>query len=463
MSTLYEQLNLTPGVSKIEIKKAYFRQVKRQPPEKYPEEFKVYRQAYEILMDDERREQYNQVITMPKNVQQTHEAAVRMFEKRDFKGTISVLKPYMNKEENYGALLSLLGRSFLENENYGNAVKVFEKLLEINPQDEDSHINLASAYIKRNFLKKARAQIEGVLHRSPQKAEAWLILGQLYQRDLLLEKAAAAYEHGLSSSTCSDEIKYKLYIGKIQLMLKRKYYEKLPQVLAGLEEIGFQNPVYVDDITEKMRDSFIMEGVFNRSPINGEVEAILSIYQLLSKLDPANEDISLSCKMMEGTLNLMKMSKDKSVLPVLGNLFNELQFLDEDPQNTEFIAGVQNAKLACLQQPLHKLKTGILYIKQKYPAMYNRQKDFFAKVQSGTNSFALQRNLVKELEEIVKDHPSFVSELMGEEIDVASMNFTNPTITFYNDGETYQREEPKVGRNNPCPCGSGKKYKKCCL
>ena len=25
-----------------------------------------------------------------------------------------------------------------------------------------------------------------------------------------------------------------------------------------------------------------------------------------------------------------------------------------------------------------------------------------------------------------------------------------------------EREEPKVGRNDPCPCGSGKKFKKCC-
>ncbi|NME70338.1 hypothetical protein HHU12_20345 [Flammeovirga aprica JL-4] len=24
-------------------------------------------------------------------------------------------------------------------------------------------------------------------------------------------------------------------------------------------------------------------------------------------------------------------------------------------------------------------------------------------------------------------------------------------------------DEPKVGRNDPCPCGSGKKYKKCCM
>lgn len=25
------------------------------------------------------------------------------------------------------------------------------------------------------------------------------------------------------------------------------------------------------------------------------------------------------------------------------------------------------------------------------------------------------------------------------------------------------RTDPKIGRNDPCPCGSGKKYKKCCL
>ena len=37
----------------------------------------------------------------------------------------------------------------------------------------------------------------------------------------------------------------------------------------------------------------------------------------------------------------------------------------------------------------------------------------------------------------------------------------------FSDGEFVKdrpvvREEPKVGRNDPCPCGSGKKYKKCC-
>ena len=37
---------------------------------------------------------------------------------------------------------------------------------------------------------------------------------------------------------------------------------------------------------------------------------------------------------------------------------------------------------------------------------------------------------------------------------------------YYVDGvalrpTAYRRPDPKVGRNDPCPCGSGKKYKKC--
>ncbi len=28
---------------------------------------------------------------------------------------------------------------------------------------------------------------------------------------------------------------------------------------------------------------------------------------------------------------------------------------------------------------------------------------------------------------------------------------------------TIKRDKPKIGRNEPCPCGSGKKYKKCCI
>ncbi len=46
------------------------------------------------------------------------------------------------------------------------------------------------------------------------------------------------------------------------------------------------------------------------------------------------------------------------------------------------------------------------------------------------------------------------------------VQFNRPGVDGSDDDggqETFKRELPKVGRNDPCPCGSGKKYKSCCL
>ncbi|HEY0405255.1 MAG TPA: preprotein translocase subunit SecA [Pyrinomonadaceae bacterium] len=50
----------------------------------------------------------------------------------------------------------------------------------------------------------------------------------------------------------------------------------------------------------------------------------------------------------------------------------------------------------------------------------------------------------------------------------SSLTFTGPNQSAAAAGEeagrvrTVTRDQPKVGRNEPCPCGSGKKHKKCC-
>ncbi len=85
----------------------------------------------------------------------------------------------------------------------------------------------------------------------------------------------------------------------------------------------------------------------------------------------------------------------------------------------------------------------------------------------------------------VKDKPdnrgqfaeSMLNELhQGKEFAdlLAELKISDKDLMFHiNDGiddglkelkrETWESEHPKVGRNEPCPCGSGKKYKKCCI
>ena len=57
--------------------------------------------------------------------------------------------------------------------------------------------------------------------------------------------------------------------------------------------------------------------------------------------------------------------------------------------------------------------------------------------------------------ETVEMLPEIVPALHGHLLD---LNEENADST-----PSHVRQAPKVGRNDPCPCGSGRKYKKCCL
>ena len=56
-------------------------------------------------------------------------------------------------------------------------------------------------------------------------------------------------------------------------------------------------------------------------------------------------------------------------------------------------------------------------------------------------------------------------EITAEGLDLSAVNTARPDMPKNNVAEKRQpvvNQGPKVGRNDPCPCGSGKKYKQCC-
>ena len=54
------------------------------------------------------------------------------------------------------------------------------------------------------------------------------------------------------------------------------------------------------------------------------------------------------------------------------------------------------------------------------------------------------------------DAPPALEEPAGP--DASSMELP----TYRETSQPVHRDAPKVGRNDPCPCGSGKKFKSCC-
>ena len=72
-----------------------------------------------------------------------------------------------------------------------------------------------------------------------------------------------------------------------------------------------------------------------------------------------------------------------------------------------------------------------------------------------------------ELFDVVEFHAYYEMEGIPRQLGERSFFSRQDEKIFYVDGvalrpEAYRRQNPKVGRNDPCPCGSGKKHKKCC-
>lgn len=76
-----------------------------------------------------------------------------------------------------------------------------------------------------------------------------------------------------------------------------------------------------------------------------------------------------------------------------------------------------------------------------------------------------QQEIIKKIEDKYPDidwsDPNAFNELGEEEAQSVLQELVSMMPTP--NRTPYVREERKIGRNELCSCGSGKKYKKCCL
>jgi preprotein translocase subunit SecA len=70
------------------------------------------------------------------------------------------------------------------------------------------------------------------------------------------------------------------------------------------------------------------------------------------------------------------------------------------------------------------------------------------------------------IDEIKEDTVRQILSVVPRTESTKRVEVAKPTSEGFLDGKSKASNKPatskKVGRNDPCPCGSGKKYKKCC-
>lgn len=99
-------------------------------------------------------------------------------------------------------------------------------------------------------------------------------------------------------------------------------------------------------------------------------------------------------------------------------------------------------------------------VREKYPQTYALAEEFLTLVDKDANAAG---DLC--VEELLK-HTSNVTDARELRMSLRKSYYKieskNHETAFIQSRTTYKRAATKVGRNDPCPCGSGKKFKQCC-
>jgi len=246
-------------------------------------------------------------------------------------------------------------------------------------------------------------------------------------------------------------------------------------------------------------------------------------FELLSYLDEEIEDElfgDIQYRLLQPTLcKLLKHNQDQ-LFEFIGSLEGGNNFIKstipsilvscyyENPENKSIINLIEDIYNYLLESDVNALGWLISsMVDFDYPKAVERMKSAFEKklIQEETHG-TLEENLSTDysyerkfrytskhnmghyrdhLRSIFKKmHPGtfgrlnnedFIEKCIKEKLENAENNkldhfededlFLDPFLDFDDDyfEEPFKRESPKVGRNDPCPCGSGRKYKKCCL
>ncbi|MBO5372308.1 MAG: SEC-C domain-containing protein [Lachnospiraceae bacterium] len=101
------------------------------------------------------------------------------------------------------------------------------------------------------------------------------------------------------------------------------------------------------------------------------------------------------------------------------------------------------------------------YIEKTYPYTWKVIQNFMQNVMQDTKS--LQEKVLKNLYDFIQTKES-VKELEKslEKEYAKEISQKKEPVYLHESIEPYERTQKKIGRNEPCPCGSGKKYKQCC-
>jgi curved DNA-binding protein CbpA len=447
----YELLNIARDADGAAVKRAYFSAVKLHSPDSDPEGFKAIRTAYETLSSPKQRAEYDSWFTATDaGIQNDLLAARKLIQDNRYKQAVEFLTGLCAKNPDSAEIKRLLAETlWLMNKN-GAAEKICAELLKKNPADCDTLLLRANIADSNGHTKKAGGYYNDAVTVAPLNSNAWV----KYIHYVLLHEPRRIlniFERAMEKSQDMFLDEYIIYLlGARELELSSgkslfppenplKYYNKFAELF-----VNDKNPhETIYDIAMK-----VIPGIARKNEIVPFLQKVLpALENSKHRKDEDEEDI----KFIREVIVLDKLRSDKRI----HDIFTDLTAFLMDGNSDNYSKSVMECYIV---SRLPALRPSIKALRDEYPECFKLNQAFYIDALNEKKADFLADKYYavhKKLESVMPDEPD------DEEFDE---EFYDDFDDFIETEEvtTFVREAPKTGRNDPCPCGSGKKYKKCC-
>ncbi len=233
---LYQRLGLNPDAPVAEIKRAYHRLLRMYPPERFPEEFKRIREAYETLKDPGSRKGYDSQPD-PK-VRDWIELGITALGEKRYSDAERYFKQVLIQAPDLAFVRNHLGLSFLYQGKGAEAIAQYQRLIQTQPQSASLFGNLGHAFrIAGKMGDAERAFRRAIDFSDEDKSNYYLALADVYLSQNLIDSAKAILEKGIRADNNVDFEDLPLFTKLLEIELRKWDLEGVNDVVNRIQGI----------------------------------------------------------------------------------------------------------------------------------------------------------------------------------------------------------------------------------
>lgn len=248
----YSLLNVPRTADEREIKKAYFRLVRRFPPETHPEEFERLREAYEVLSNAPSRREYDQVSQYGEHFARGLRAGMEAMDRCDLQTAQAEFRKVLAGSPDLHYARDLLGMACLNNNQPREALRHFDELLRSGAATATHCLHKGYAHYALDQYPQAVAAYEQALGLDGRDARVLVALCDCYTAMERYEEALAALDRAIHMDDELDFQDIVLLMRRVQIQLLRDRADLAEQEIDELRRVLPRDAEVRKYVTQKL-------------------------------------------------------------------------------------------------------------------------------------------------------------------------------------------------------------------